>query len=449
MSHESLVLVAGPDIIQLIINYLDYSQIPPFFLTNNISLNTKFTITIQNQVIQHTLHNIFPNIIFLTLTIRGYTYKIPSTIKHLSILTHTVQPKSILNLPLQSLTIWENHQLTQSIIDIIPLIPTLTRFDIGNTKLLRFFSSDDTPLNLNPLSFSSITHLIIQNPFYINSPIETLKILHLHTTIHNNNHSIFNINLRTLFLGCATPTFPLPPIICPKLHSLTLTSAHNITKILPLFSQTLKFLQIEPCTHITDIPFTQPSSIQHLKLHKCTHLTNLSFLTYHPNLRTLILSDCLSLTNINGISTCPQLRTLIFSKCPILTAIDSISNCTKLTTLTIHHSPIPSISPLRSCTAIKFLEFDSCKNISDISTLQFLPALQSLNINQCHKIMDLSVLQHCAHLWSLNIANCNKFLLWDSLTQCTSLKVIIASRSNKNKHKHKYKNTNNIRIVEI
>ena len=75
----------------------------------------------------------------------------------------------------------------------------------------------------------------------------------------------------------------------------------------------------------------------------------------------------------------------------------NLKNCHPITDL----HQITDLSPLQSCTALKWLDFSACHRITDLSPLTSCVALKKLNLSFCDQLTDLRPLANHPTLSSL------------------------------------------------
>ena len=475
-----------PDINQLIINYLYTSELIPYFLKHNLSLQTKFTFNATHidykltKIISQTTYILarFPNIILKGTIIDATTTTTTTTtttnLTHLTLATSTTTFQSYPPYLLREhkhiidqikLSRPQRYYNTQ----YIPNPPITLISTLPSTLIYLDLSACHNISNISPISQCPLlTHLNLSHCFSIKSLdvlSHTPKLTYLNLLFAIAEPPPHIPKLRTLLLHSLR--LPTNPYSYHSLRTLELTTCPIIHPIIPLINT----LIIHDAMHLHDIsPITNCPHIHTLKLFRAYTLKNINSLNSCVKLQTLEIIGNNQIVTLPNLSACTKLHTLKLCKCSALTSINAISNMPSLRTLLATYSrikmlppcptlqfidctnslnlgsPLPEYPLLESLTItqslvltnidtlaksphLTYLDLNSTMNLSSIDSLQFCPKLLHLNISRSGRVHDIFALKFCSKLQTINLSYCYKWLHWDPLSYCNNLHTIIASKS--------------------
>ena len=275
----------NPILINIIANYLQLNELPPFFKTHNISLTTPFTYSNPNLSMQiiHFITTLFPSITITHVTPHitssttiSYTNLLPpQEYKRIKKITHTecdnmslhdinISPlKSCINLTTISLP--KYSQITN--IDILTHLKSLKSIDISASIPIHTLP----PCRHLTLRNCAIPHKLSD----LNTTQSHLSSLHISSTINILNGT----NINNFYL--------------PHLKTLHISLPYELIGI-PKLSKHLKKLQFS--------------------YHHCNTCPNLYILSYYPSIRHLKLHTQ-NLASIPTTITLHHLKSIILTKC--------------------------------------------------------------------------------------------------------------------------------------
>lgn len=397
-------------IINLITTYLPPHKLIPFFLANNISLNTTF---IYNNITTEIVKT-FPSIIVTHVAIHKTLYSDypiqplhltpihPSKYKHIKeIIYNKPDDDTYCNIDMSFLNTCTNLKhislpICINVKDIHQLFtnPNLTRLKI---------SSVNTPTSYYT---SNLRHLIISGLLIPHN----LQALNSHTNLRSltikslffdeENHPDLNINnffiptLRSLSITFQNPIYGIPTQ-APHVKSLTINnSIHIITSYPNLTHLCICY------SNLNNLPpnFTLPH-LKYLKLHGCSNPNPSKLSKLCPNIECIKISEHWDYTfNLNCFK---HLRKIYVKHC--IFDLSTLNECTKLTSITLENQTI-LITPNITITLNNPLKYLIINNIEDKSIINIDTPIHTIIVTNCTKMNSL-LLSKTHYLYVQNCPN--------------------------------------------
>lgn len=417
--------MVSPDIIKLIISYLNCAQMLNYFKTLNLDCTIKFPYRTNYYLRISTIHILtlfFPNI----------------TITH----THLTHPHEIfncLNLIHLTLTHYKHHDLTP-----------LTKYK--NLRFLKITSIHDTsltsllgiPKSLHTLKINNAKNLDISEIQYISNLTSLTLYIQSHLNItpiqyctHLKKIIINRYDLADTFIFAHCQQLKYIKLInaynltqidfkaCHNLRHITFICCSKLLDISPLhLNNKLQQLKMQSCFYIKTLTLSS-DSLQFLKIHDCPQLKPNSITTLIcPNLRKLQITQSINLSDIDFLHKFTHLTSITLSQChfkhmiypPRLHTI-ILHNCYNLITLSCHNlthiklyacNSITNLSFLSTSPFLTKLECIKCYKLTNISS-SICPSLQYVHFQECDELVDISPLQ-CPNLYTLILYICPKLV---------------------------------------
>lgn len=423
----------SPDVLQLIISYLDIIALPTFFDKHKINKQIKFFAETERKYFTTYLRNTSNNHhipFFLNLTSLFPSMSLTHVTINYQTNTNQLQQYIILSPFLSSLTLYNSdirdnldlhHIKKLSIID--------SKFQVihaPNIKYLKIINSPTSNIILNINNLKTLITHITSPPFDIS---QAINLHHLKFSDHiiNDVHTIIPTNIRSLHLiRCTIKHINLVPIpsltklklihcknaenimyYTPNLHSLTLETEYYTYYISPMYNlQYIRRLNISTVSY--KVPEKQNPMINCRTLNiygrgpvyvQTPNLTTLNLINNntHPNfahsyqnLQNITFQSC-TFTNINDLFHCKFIRNLSIEKCHKLTDIDALYNFHNLEHLTIKIcNNLINIYPIRGCKNLHTLILHwtiEAKTITHIHE----PLTHLYALTECHNLKILHI----------------------------------------------------------
>lgn len=187
------------------------------------------------------------------------------------------------------------------------------------------------------------------------SGISSLEILHLDIP---KGQSVRFESERLTQVGLTFQTADaIPPLVCKKLSSLTLSGSGAVD--LSLLSGVAQLDELS----LFDMP--KLASLDGLPAVRTLHLRNLAKLKRvvgSPRLTRLTIQTAERLLDLDGLGACPELKRVDIWSCQKLASIGGLKDSPKLETIQASHClALKSVDGLAACTQLRDLQFIGCR----------------------------------------------------------------------------------------